>query len=325
MTYARFSVDTSAFQVHEMHVGVGYSAFAHFLRFWREYGVFVALNRDFLPLRQILPDDLRKKFDAVAKHMQHHANRVEYSSIDIGAVLSDIANGTFENLDRANLRVIGILDDLYAALSPNKGNPSFPLRRAREEICRIRDLMLTETKSQLDELRATDVAPEVPAQQVWEDKLRPLFEANYLISVVDPYALLNLFKEPDPLHSGLGFLLAAVTREQGRIGAVEIHTSLRDVKKPDEAIGKLAAFCNVINAKSVDIFIADRTIAQQLMHDRFFIGTDHTIDVGRGLDLLSAAPRRQPISFAFKPMTRDRSHNYLLLRNARRGMRALNF
>lgn len=326
MSYARFTIDVSSLLVDEVHVGVGYDSLQNFLSFWREYGVFVALGQDLMLLQSKVPLEIRKQLDAVIKHMHIYVNRFErHSSVDIGTVLADVANGTFDTLDRAKLELIGITSDLYEELNKNPSRLSFYLRPTREEICRITNLHLSETKRRLDDLRSTDVETDVPAPQVWKSKLRPIFVANNLVTVIDQYALFNFARASEPRDVGLGFLINQLVAEKGKLAAVDIHTASRNLSDADAAIKKLAEFSRSIGVKNLNIYIASQEVAQDIMHDRSVIGVDHTIDIGSGLELLDAAPRKRSVSYAFKKMTPERSHSFHRLRNACRNMKTLRF
>ncbi|MEJ1967780.1 MAG: hypothetical protein WDN03_03950 [Rhizomicrobium sp.] len=325
MTYARFTIDTNAFQFTQpdVHLGAGHSAFEHFLQFWLEYGIFVALNH--IPLRETLPDDLRKKYDFVYKKVQHFSKRLEHSDMSFDAVIGALSTGDYSAIDNLNLHVIGILEGLYEEVRPSPKDLTFRVR-AREEICRIRDLLLTDTRKKIERLRAADIPPEQTPANVWRDKLLPLFASTNLICVVDPYALANLLKEKDPHSAGLGFLINRIAQEHQNLGHVEIMTSFRSPKsKHEEEVARLLNFCGKAKLKNATILVADQATAEQVMHDRFIIGADHTIDVGRGLDILNAPPRKQSIAFSFKQMTDARAYTYHVLRNARRNMRSFSF
>src|SRR5262249_35447051 len=131
----------------------------------------------------------------------------------------------------------------------------------------------------------------------------------------------DLVRERNPVNSGLGFLLRQIGREKGSVARVDLLTSLRGTRKyTEDPVRILRDFSSSVDVKNVNIFISDQASAESLMHDRFIIGAEHTIDIGRGLYLLSAAPRHQPTTFAFKLLTDERNRAFHLLRNARRRM-----
>ncbi|MCP4304800.1 MAG: hypothetical protein GY788_08000 [bacterium] len=281
------------------------------LRAIERFGVWVRSDADrheVVERIMCLGDGPRRRWLNVFSGLPERVLATGMNGVEAGADLESLCSQVGGDL-------LILLSDSRSTLVSDLSAESSVLLSSGCEVGRSDAVQLTTAIEERDELSQAPILRTTERDEVWADRLKPLFETSTRVTVVDRYAVRHASKmlAHSGAANGVGWFFERIG-EDADGPAIDLLCSELEPEigaDPNQSARETAALIWDLCSEGVtelNVYWIDDGLFGQIAHDRYlrFTGgsgrSSRIVELGQSLDLFASTHARQDCSFSYRTL-----------------------